>query len=207
MSSVFGLVGIPSQSAYNAAKFAVRGFTYALREDLLGRPIRITTVEKDGVILFRGFPVESVETFEGVARAYSDTMLDYYERSTPRQVVSGKVYSSTEYPADQEIPLHNENSYQKEWPRKIFFLCRQAPGTGGNGALLPSLQAEPALARVAPGPTRDWIRAEPDLPAAYRLAAAIYAAMGATDLVADMEHEAEAAERRLRKGRAERLAA
>ena len=31
VSSVFGLVGIPSQSAYNAAKFAVRGFTEALR--------------------------------------------------------------------------------------------------------------------------------------------------------------------------------
>ncbi len=34
VSSVFGLVGIPSQSAYNAAKFAVRGFTEALRVEL-----------------------------------------------------------------------------------------------------------------------------------------------------------------------------
>lgn len=34
ISSVFGLVGIPSQSAYNAAKFAVRGFTEALRIEL-----------------------------------------------------------------------------------------------------------------------------------------------------------------------------
>jgi tetratricopeptide (TPR) repeat protein len=54
---------------------------------------------------------------------------------------------------------------------------------------------------------RDWIRAEPDLPAAYRLAAAIYAAMGARDLEADMEREAQAAERRLRRGRSERLVA
>jgi tetratricopeptide (TPR) repeat protein len=61
--------------------------------------------------------------------------------------------------------------------------------------------------REAGRAVRDWIRAEPDLPAAYRLAAAIYAAMGAKDLVADMEREAEAAERRLRKGRSERLAA
>ena len=34
ISSVFGLLGIPSQSAYNAAKFAVRGFTDALRTEL-----------------------------------------------------------------------------------------------------------------------------------------------------------------------------
>ena len=54
---------------------------------------------------------------------------------------------------------------------------------------------------------RDWIRAEPDLPAAYRLAAAIYAAMGAHDLEADMEREAAAAERKLKRGRGERLAA
>src|SRR5690606_7102657 len=34
MSGVFGLVGIPTQSAYNAAKFAVRGFTESLRMEL-----------------------------------------------------------------------------------------------------------------------------------------------------------------------------
>ncbi len=34
VSSVFGFIGVPSQSAYNAAKFAVRGFTEALREEL-----------------------------------------------------------------------------------------------------------------------------------------------------------------------------
>lgn len=54
---------------------------------------------------------------------------------------------------------------------------------------------------------RDWIRAEPNLPAAYRLAATIYAAMGAHDLEADMERAAREAERKLRRGRSERLAA
>ena len=54
---------------------------------------------------------------------------------------------------------------------------------------------------------RDWIRAEPDLPIAYRLAAAIYAAMGAHDLEEDMERAARDAERKLGRGRGERLAA
>jgi short-subunit dehydrogenase len=34
ISSVFGIIGVPTQSAYNAAKFAVRGFTESLREEL-----------------------------------------------------------------------------------------------------------------------------------------------------------------------------
>lgn len=52
VSSVFGLVGVPSQSAYNAAKFAVRGFTEALRieldNDRSGR-VSCTTVHPGGI--------------------------------------------------------------------------------------------------------------------------------------------------------------
>ena len=35
ISSLFGLIAVPGQSAYNAAKFAVRGFTEALRQEML----------------------------------------------------------------------------------------------------------------------------------------------------------------------------
>ncbi|MBX7158805.1 MAG: SDR family NAD(P)-dependent oxidoreductase [Acidimicrobiia bacterium] len=51
VSSVFGLVGVPTQSAYNAAKFAVRGFTDALRLELEteGSPVSCTTVHPGGV--------------------------------------------------------------------------------------------------------------------------------------------------------------
>jgi len=45
MGSVAGRVAYPNGALYVTSKFAVRGFTYALREDLLGRPIRITTVD------------------------------------------------------------------------------------------------------------------------------------------------------------------
>jgi NADP-dependent 3-hydroxy acid dehydrogenase YdfG len=45
MGSVAGRQAYPNGSAYVTAKFAVRGYTYALREDLLGRPVRITTVD------------------------------------------------------------------------------------------------------------------------------------------------------------------
>lgn len=48
-SSVFGLVGMPYQSAYCAAKFAVRGFTEALRHELRGTGVRAITVHPGGV--------------------------------------------------------------------------------------------------------------------------------------------------------------
>ena len=51
LSSVFGLISVPSQSAYNAAKFAVRGFTDALRMEfeIAGSPVSCTTVHPGGV--------------------------------------------------------------------------------------------------------------------------------------------------------------
>jgi butyryl-CoA dehydrogenase len=51
ISSVFGLLSIPSQSAYNAAKFAVRGFTDSLRMELEieGAPVSSTTVHPGGI--------------------------------------------------------------------------------------------------------------------------------------------------------------
>ncbi len=51
ISSLFGLLATPSQGAYNAAKFAVRGFTEALRQEMLvaGHPVRVTCVHPGGV--------------------------------------------------------------------------------------------------------------------------------------------------------------
>jgi NADP-dependent 3-hydroxy acid dehydrogenase YdfG len=51
VSSVFGLFSVPGQAAYNAAKFAVRGFTEALRQEMLvaGHPVKVTTVHPGGI--------------------------------------------------------------------------------------------------------------------------------------------------------------
>jgi len=51
ISSVFGLIGVPTQSAYNAAKFAVRGFTESLRQELeiAGSSVSCTTVHPGGI--------------------------------------------------------------------------------------------------------------------------------------------------------------
>ena len=51
LSSVFGIIAVPTQSAYNAAKFAVRGYTEALRQeqDLAGSGLHVCCVHPGGV--------------------------------------------------------------------------------------------------------------------------------------------------------------
>ena len=51
VSSLFGLIAVPGQSAYNAAKFAVRGFTESLRQEMLARrhPVEVTCVHPGGI--------------------------------------------------------------------------------------------------------------------------------------------------------------
>jgi NAD(P)-dependent dehydrogenase (short-subunit alcohol dehydrogenase family) len=51
VSSVFGFIGVPSQSAYNSAKFAVRGFTEALRQEMLmeRKPVTVCCVHPGGI--------------------------------------------------------------------------------------------------------------------------------------------------------------
>jgi NAD(P)-dependent dehydrogenase (short-subunit alcohol dehydrogenase family) len=51
VSSVFGLFAVPGQSGYSAAKFAVRGFTEALRQEMLlaGHPVAVSCVHPGGV--------------------------------------------------------------------------------------------------------------------------------------------------------------
>ena len=51
ISSLFGLISVPGQSAYNATKYAVRGFTEAVREEMLvaGHPVTVTCVHPGGI--------------------------------------------------------------------------------------------------------------------------------------------------------------
>lgn len=89
-------------------------------------------LSKHGGILFRGFDSSGIDEFERFISSLSDEILDYTFRSTPRNEVSGKIYTSTEYPAEKSIPMHNEMSYTTRWPRKIWFYCVQPATEGGE---------------------------------------------------------------------------
>ena len=85
-----------------------------------------------GGILFRGFQISSAGALDRVVAAVAGEPLTYRERSSPRHQVSGNVYTSTEHPPDQSIFLHNENSYQHMWPRRVLFCCVTPAETGGR---------------------------------------------------------------------------
>jgi 3-hydroxy acid dehydrogenase/malonic semialdehyde reductase len=82
MGSIAGRQAYENGSIYIASKFAVRGFTYALREDLLGRPIRITTVDAGlvetefSVVRFRGDKSRADKVYEGVEPVTPDDVAE-----------------------------------------------------------------------------------------------------------------------------------
>jgi NADP-dependent 3-hydroxy acid dehydrogenase YdfG len=82
MGSIAGRQAYPNGASYIASKFAVRGFSYALREDLLGRPIGITTVDAGlvetefSVVRFRGDKDAADAVYEGVDPVTPDEVAD-----------------------------------------------------------------------------------------------------------------------------------
>ena len=97
------------------------------------RPRLRAQLADKGALLLRGFACQGqwVDEFERVIRAFSGESLAYSERSSPRSSIKGNIYTSTDYPPDEEIFLHNENSYQSSWPGVLFFCCEQPPQTQG----------------------------------------------------------------------------
>ncbi len=109
-----------------------------------------------GGILFRGFPVSGAADLHALIAAVASPPQAYREQSSPRTELSDHIYTSTEYPADQTIAFHCENSYQHVWPLRIFFHCVRAADTGGETPLadvrrvyqrLPAAIREPFAAR------------------------------------------------------------
>ena len=82
MGSVAGRQAYENGATYVTSKFAVRGFTYALREDLLGRPIRITTVDgglvetEFSIVRFKGDTDKAAAVYEGVDALTAEDIAD-----------------------------------------------------------------------------------------------------------------------------------
>jgi 3-hydroxy acid dehydrogenase / malonic semialdehyde reductase len=82
IGSVAGRQAYERGALYVASKFAVRGFTYALREDLLGRPIRLTTVDPGLVetnfsrVRYRGDEDAAAKVYEGVEALTPDDIAE-----------------------------------------------------------------------------------------------------------------------------------
>jgi len=92
-----------------------------------------------GGILFRGFEVDAESDFQKVFQSFSDrSFMDYKDGNSPRSKLTSNIYTSTEYPKAFRITLHNEMSYTRKWPEKIFFYCHTPAGTGGETPIIDS---------------------------------------------------------------------
>jgi hypothetical protein len=101
-----------------------------------------------GGVLFRGFDLSGVDELEAVVRAFSrEDLAVYRDATTPRSVIRGNVYTSTDYPADQDIFLHSELAYSKTWPMNLFFFCEIPAEEGGE---TPIADTRKILQRIDP---------------------------------------------------------
>lgn len=83
VSSIFGLFAVPSQAAYNSAKFAIRGFTEALRHEMRGSGIQVSCVHPGGIktnIMRNARFLQSVQT---TVREQAATGFDKLAMTTP----------------------------------------------------------------------------------------------------------------------------
>lgn len=114
------LVIQPSGEEFNLVSWAVNN-----------RELIETHLLKHGGILLRNFQLNSIAEFEKFMQSTFGKLLEYSYRSTPRTKVRNQIYTSTEYPPEQSIPLHNEMAYSLSWPMKICFYCIQPAQQGG----------------------------------------------------------------------------
>jgi alpha-ketoglutarate-dependent taurine dioxygenase/acyl carrier protein len=89
-----------------------------------------------GALLFRGFEIKTAEEFSKVVELLADkdkTFLDYRDGISPRTRLTDKIFTSTDYPKQFNMALHNEMSYSYTIPSMIFFFCQVAPNEKDGG--------------------------------------------------------------------------
>jgi alpha-ketoglutarate-dependent taurine dioxygenase len=88
-----------------------------------------------GALLFRGFGVVTPADLARVVAAAGDTTVDYIAGISPRSAVGSGIYTSTELPPPESIPLHSELSYLQDPPRRLWFASAVAARAGGETTL------------------------------------------------------------------------
>ncbi len=86
-----------------------------------------------GAVLLRDFPVHTVDDFLLAVQGLElGAFVDYSGGDSPRTHVKGYAYTSTDAPPFMRIPLHQEMSFARDFPRHICFYCDTVPASGGE---------------------------------------------------------------------------
>lgn len=110
------------------------------------RPTHIEeALQRHGALLFRNFDITSLEAFQSLAGRIGTELTGYVDGNSPRTDKGGGVYTSTEYPPEYFISLHNELSYSTSWPARLLFCCIHPADSGGETPLVDSRELLAAL--------------------------------------------------------------
>jgi Taurine catabolism dioxygenase TauD, TfdA family len=100
---------------------------------------RVEEIEKalaiNGAVMLSGANIPSHEEFSRMLREISSQSMSYAGGNSPRTAIADGIYTSTEYSASEEITLHNELSYSRSWPKRLFFWCSHPASAGGGTSL------------------------------------------------------------------------
>lgn len=105
------------------------------------------TLVKAGAVLFRGFPVDSAESFDQFSAAFGYRNFTYQESlsNAVRVNFTERVFTANEAPKDVEIFLHHEMAQTPMAPSKLFFFCKSSAVKGGQTPLCRSDKLYEAL--------------------------------------------------------------
>lgn len=113
-----------------------------------GRERLLDLMARHGALLFRGFDPIGATELHRIMTALTGPPLEYSERSSPRSDVGNEIYTSTDYPPEYAIYLHNEQSYNAHFPRYICFSCVVSAEEQGE---TPIADSRRVYARIDPG--------------------------------------------------------
>ncbi len=104
-------------------------------------------LNKNGALLFRGFPINSAETFDAFSASFDYPNFTYQESlsNAVRINFTERVFTANEAPKEVEIFLHHEMAQTPISPSKLFFFCQRAADVGGATPLCRSDKLYEAL--------------------------------------------------------------
>ena len=110
-----------------------RNFAAALGTVTANREFLREALLEHGALLFRGFEIDDVSQFRHFVRSFSGRrLLNYAGGVSPRRPLASHIYSSTEYPPDLTLSLHNELSYSSAYPSHLYLCCLVPARKGGE---------------------------------------------------------------------------
>ena len=115
-------------------------------------------LSNSGAVLFRGFPINSAETFDMFSAAFGYPSFTYKESlsNAVRINFTERVFTANEAPNDVEIYLHHEMAQTPISPEKLFFFCNSAADQGGATPICRSDQLLKALELELPALSKDF---------------------------------------------------